>query len=102
MDRNKVENIVRKFAERLGTVTEEQIQSLINRLLKFDDTKTAVDSLAQSVDSLFRKPEQKENYDACMQDLLDMSEGSYSSVEEIETQVAENKAKNYTPRKYFY
>lgn len=97
-----IESTVRRCISRQGgEFTEEQIQSLINRLVDMKNIKDVVDLLALNVDKLFARPEQKEQYDACMEDILQLAGEIYKSKEDIITQVQENKAKNYTPRKYF-
>lgn len=99
-DRDKIEAVVRKCTDRLGFVTEEQVQSMLERLTTMQDMKTVVDSLALSIEKLFGREEQKADFEASMQDILELSDGAYSSVDEIMAQVKSNKAQNYTPRKY--
>lgn len=100
--RDLIESTVRSCTSRLGgAVTEQQIEGLIKSLLEKKDIKEVVDSLALSVDRLFGKPEQKEKYDACMEDILQLAGESYKSKEDIISQLQDNKARNYTPRKYF-
>lgn len=93
-----IESTVRSCTSRLGgIVTEEQIQSMIDRLVEMKDIKNVVDSLALSVDKFFGRPEQKEQYEACMEDLLQLAGDSYKSKEDIISQIQDNKSKNYTP-----
>lgn len=99
-DREKIEQAVRKCTDRLGFVTEEQVQSMIERLTKMQDIKSVVDSLALNIEKFFGREEQKADFEASMQDILELSGGAYSSVDEIIAQVQNNKAQNYTPRKY--
>ena len=100
--RDLIESTVRNCISRLGvTVTEQQIQRFIDSLLQMKDIKEVADSLALRVDSFLGTPEQKEQYAACMEDILQLAGDSYQSTEEIISQAQENKAKNYTPRKYF-
>lgn len=99
-DREKIEQTVRKCTDRLGFVTEEQVQSMVERLTKMKDIKSVVDSLALNIEKFFGREEQKADFEASMQDILELSGGAYSSVDEIITQVQNNKAQNYTPRKY--
>ena len=99
-DMKKIEIAVRRCTDRLGFVTEEQIQSMLRNLANMDSIKEVVDSLALNVDKYFEGEEQKDNFEASMQDLLELSENAYSSVDEIMDQVKINKSKNYMPRKY--
>lgn len=99
-DREKIEQTVRKCTDRLGFVTEEQVQSMVERLTKMKDIKSVVDSLALNIEEFFGREEQKADFEASMQDILELSGGTYSSVDEIIAQVQNNKAQNYTPRKY--
>ena len=99
-DREKIEQTVRKCTDRLGFVTEEQVQSMVERLTKMKDIKSVVDSLALNIEKFFGREEQKADSEASMQDILELSGGAYSSVDEIIAQVQNNKAQNYTPRKY--
>lgn len=100
-NREQIETVVRKCTDRIETITDEQVMSLVERLSKIKDIKTVVDLLALNVDKIFVGPKQKENYFASMQDLLEFSYGEYKSVDEIIAQLQKNKAQNYTPRKYF-
>lgn len=99
-NREKIEQTVRKCTDRLGFVTEEQVQSMVERLTKMQDIKSVVDSLALNIEKFFGREEQKADFEASMQDILELSGGAYSSVDEIISQVQNNKAQNYTPRKY--
>lgn len=100
--RDLIESTVRSCTSRLGgVVTEQQIQGLIESLLEMKDIKEVADSLALSVDRFFGRTEQKEQYDACMEDILQLAGESYKSKDDIIFQLRDNKAKNYTPRKYF-
>lgn len=99
-DREKIEQTVRKCTDRLGFVTEEQVQSMVERLTKMNDIKSVVDSLALNIEKFFGREEQKADFEASMQDILELSGGAYSSVDEIIAQVQNNKAQNYTPWKY--
>lgn len=99
-DREKIEQTVRKCTDRLGFVTEEQVQSMVECLTKMQDIKSVVDSLALNIEKFFGREEQKADFEASMQDILELSGEAYSSVDEIISQVQNNKAQNYTPRKY--
>jgi hypothetical protein len=100
--RDLIESTVRSCTSRLGgAVTELQIQGLMESLLEMKDIKEVADSLAISVDKFFGRPEQKEQYDACMEDILQLAGEIYNSKDDIIAQLQENKSKNYTPRKYF-
>ena len=99
-DKEKIEQTVRKCTDRLGFVTEKQVQSMVERLVKMQDMKSVVDSLALNIEKFFGREEQKADFEASMQDILELSGGAYSSVDEIIAQVQNNKAQNYTPRKY--
>ena len=97
-----IESTVRRCTSRLGgAVTEQQIQGLMESLLAMKDIKEVADSLAISVDKFFGRPEQKEQYDACMGDILQLAGEIYKSKDDIIAQLQDNKSKNYTPRKYF-
>lgn len=99
-DKDKIETVVRKCTDRLRFVTEEQVQSMVARLTSMKDMKTVVDSLALNIEKFFGREEQKADFETSMQDILELSGGAYSSVDEIMAQVQINKAQNYTPRKY--
>ena len=99
-DRQKIEQTVRKCTDRLGFVTEEQVQSMVERLSKMQNMKLVVDSLALNIEKFFGREEQRADFEASMQDILELSGGAYSSIDEIMAQVQSNKAQNYTPRKY--
>lgn len=99
-DREKIEQTVRKCTDRLGFVTEEQVQSTVEHLVKMQNMKSVIDLLALDIEKFFGKEEQRADFEASMQDILELSGGAYSSVDEIIAQVQNNKAQNYTPRKY--
>ena len=99
-DREKIEQTVRKCTDRLGFVTEEQVQSTVEHLVKMQNMKSVIDLLALVIEKFFGKEEQRADFEASMQDILELSGGAYSSVDEIIAQVQNNKAQNYTPRKY--
>lgn len=100
--RELIELTVRNCTSRLGgAVTEQQIQGLIESLLEMKDIKEVADSLAISVDNFFGRPEQKEQYDACIEDILELAGEVYKNKDDIIAQLQDNKSKNYTPRKYF-
>lgn len=100
--RDLIEATVRSCTSRLGVaVTEQQIQGMIDNLLEMKNIKEVVDALALRVDGFLGKPEQKEQYEECMEDILKLAGDSYKSKEDIISKVQENKSKNYTPRKYF-
>lgn len=99
--RDLIEQTVKKCVSRLSVdIAEEQVNALINRLVSMKDIKTAVDSLALTVDSFFGKEELKKEFMECLEDLYKLGGEVYSSPEEIVSQIRENKSKNYTPRKY--
>lgn len=99
-DREKIEQTVRKCTDRLGFVTEEQVQSTVEHLVKMQNMKSVIDLLALDIEKFFGKEEQRADFEASMQDILELSGGAYSSVDEIIAQLQNNKAQNYTPRKY--
>jgi len=99
-DREKIEQIVRKCTDRLGFVTEDQVQTLVERLIKMQDIKRVVDLLALNIEKSFGSEEQKADFEASMKDILELSGGLYSSTDEIIAQLQNNKARNYIPRKY--
>lgn len=93
-----IESTVRSCTSRLGgIVTEEQIQSMIDRLVKMKGIKDVVDSLALNIDKFFGSSEQKEQYEACMEDLLKLAGEAYKTKEDIIAKMQDNKSKNYTP-----
>lgn len=95
--RLRIEETVRKCTDLLdGKVTEQQIQSMIDRLIKMKDMQTVMDSLALNVDKLFGNPEQQKKFEKCIDYIASLSDGAYSR-EDIITQIQENKSKNYTP-----
>lgn len=96
--RKEIEETVRRCASRLENITEEQIQSMVDRLVNMKEIKSVVDSLALNIENLFEKEGQKSDFDACMKDILELSNGVYSNIDEIIAQVQRNKALNYTPR----
>lgn len=100
-NREKIEEVVKKCTDRLGGVSNNQVQSLVDRLSKMPNMKSIVDFLALNIDKVFGEEKQKANYEASMQDILELSNGEYKSINEIIAQVQKNKAQNYTPRKYF-
>jgi hypothetical protein len=100
LDREKIETVVRNCTDRLGFVTEKEVQTMVERLTSMKDMKTVVDLLALNIEKFFGREEQKADFEASMQEILELSSGAYSSVDEIMNQVESNKAKNYTPRKY--
>ena len=73
---------------------------MVERLTKMQDAKEVVDSLALNIEKFFGREDQKADFDASMQDILELSGETYSSVDEIIAQVKSNKAQNYTPRKH--
>lgn len=56
-DREKIKQTVRKCTDRLGFVTEEQVQSMVERLATMQDMKTVVDSLALNIEKFFGREE---------------------------------------------
>lgn len=96
--RDLIESTVRSCVSRLdGIIAEEQIQSMIERLVKMKNIKEVVDSLALNIDKFFGRPEQREQYEACMEDLLRIAVDSYKSKEDIIAQLQANKSQNYKP-----
>ena len=72
-DREKIEQTVRKCTDRLGFVTEEQVQSTVEHLVKMQNMKSVVDSLALNIEKFFGREEQKADFEASMQDILELS-----------------------------
>ena len=96
--RSLIESTVRSCISRLNfIVAEEQIQSMIDRLVKMQNKKDVVDSLALDIDKFFGRPEQKGQYDACMEDLFKFAGEVYETKEEIIAEIQDNKSKNYRP-----
>ena len=48
---------------------------MIDRLVEMKDIKEFVDSLALNIDKFFGRPEQKEQYETSMEDLLKIAVG---------------------------
>lgn len=63
-DIEKIEQTVRRCTDRLGFVTEEQVQSMVEHLKKMQDMKAVVDSLALNIEKFFGKEEQKADFEA--------------------------------------
>ena len=63
-DREKIEQTVRKCTDRLGFVTEEQVQSMVECLTKMQDIKSVVDSLALNIEKFFGREEQKADFES--------------------------------------
>ena len=99
MDKAKIEEIIRRWAGR-GMISDEKVEPIVNELIKMKDIKEVSDYLALRVEKHFGKEGQKLNFDACIQDILELSGGAYNNVDEIINQIQINNAKNYTPRKY--
>jgi len=98
LDRSLVEQVTKKCIGRLSfDVPESQTKALIERLCMLSSEKEAMDALALSVDRFFGKPEQAENFNFCMQDIMQIKPDIYKTVQELVAQMNENKAKNYMP-----
>ena len=94
-----IEQTTRKCISRLKDVkvTEQQVQSMLSGLYHMKDLKTVMDSLALNVSDFFGKPEQIQDFNDCIQDIMQIDDTVYESPEELLTQVKKNKETNYTP-----
>lgn len=98
-DKLVIEEVTRKCISRLKNVkvSEKQIQSTLSRLYGLNDLKTAMDSLALSVSSFFGKPEQIQDFNDCIKDIMKIDDNVYDSPESLLEQLKKNKETNYTP-----
>lgn len=98
-EKNIIEKVVRECVSRLGenAVSENQIQSLLTRLYNMQDLKTVMDSLALNVNNFFGKPEQINDFKACIEDIMQIEPSVYETSDELLAQMQKNKDTNYTP-----
>lgn len=98
-DKLVIEEVTRKCISRLKNVkvSEKQIQSTLSRLYGLNDLKTAMDSLALSVSSFLGKPEQIQDFNDCIKDIMKIDDNVYDSPESLLEQLKKNKETNYTP-----
>ena len=84
-DKLVIEEVTRKCISRLKNikVSEKQIQSTLSRLYGLNDLKTAMDSLALSVSSFFGKPEQIQDFNDCIKDIMKIDDNVYDSPESL-------------------
>lgn len=94
-----IEQTARKCISRLKgiDVKETQIQSMLERLYNMKDLKTVMDSLALNVSKFFGRPEQIQDFDACIEDIMQIDDTAYESPEALLEQLQKNKDTNYTP-----
>ena len=94
-----IEQATRKCISRLKDikVTEQQVQSMLSRFYDMKDLKTVMDSLALNVSNFFGKPEQIQDFNDCIKDILQIDSSIYDSPEALMEQVQRNKETNYTP-----
>lgn len=94
-----IEQTVRKCISRLKgiDVKESQIQSMLERLYNLKDLKSVMDSLALSVNKFFGRPEQIQDFNDCVKDIMYIDETAYESAEALLIQLQKNKDTNYTP-----
>ena len=94
-----IEQTARKCISRLKgiDVKETQIQSMLERLYSLKDLKTVMDSLALSVNKFFGRPEQIQDFNDCVEDIMHIDETAYESTDALLTQLQKNKDTNYTP-----
>lgn len=98
-DKHVIESVTRKCISRLRNVkvSEEQVQSTLSRLYALKDLKTAMDSLTLSVSTFFSKPEQQQDLNECIKDIMTIDSSAYSTPEALLEQLQKNKETNYTP-----
>ncbi len=98
-ERTVIEQATRKCISRLKSakVTEQQVQSMLSRLYDMKDLKTVMDSLALNVSNFFGKPEQMQDFNDCIKDIMQIDDTSYDSPEALLSQLQKNKETNYTP-----
>ena len=98
-EKEVINQTVRKCISRLKgiDVTESQIQATLERLYNLKDLKTVMDSLALSVSKFFERPEQIQDFNDCVEDIMHIDETAYESPEALLTQLQRNKDTNYTP-----
>lgn len=98
-DKIVIEEVTRKCISRLRNVkvSEEQIQSTLSRLYALNDLKTAMDSLTLSVSTFFSKPEQENDLNDCIKDIMTIDKNAYNSPKELLEELKKNKETNYTP-----
>lgn len=94
-----IEKTTRKCISRLKDVkvTEQQIQSMLSRLYYMKDLKTVMDSLALNVSGFFGRPEQIQDFNQCIKDIMQIDDTVYDSPEALLSQLQKNKETNYTP-----
>lgn len=94
-----IEQATRKCVDRLKDikVTEQQVQSMLSRFYAMKDLKTVMDSLALNVSNYFGKPEQIQDFNDCIKDILQIDSSIYDSPEALIEQLQKNKETNYTP-----
>lgn len=98
-EKKVIEQATRKCISRIKDikVTEQQVQSMLSRFYNMKDLKTVMDSLALNVSNFFGKPEQIQDFNDCIQDILQIDSSVYDSPEALMEQVQKNKETNYTP-----
>ena len=94
-----IEQATRKCISRLKDVkvTEQQVQSMLSRLYDMKDLKTVMDSLALNVSNFFVKPEQIQDFNDCIKDIMHIDDTAYDTPEALFNQLQKNKETNYTP-----
>lgn len=98
-EKTAIEQATRKCISRLKDikVTEQQVQSMLSRFYDMKDLKTVMDSLALNVSNFFGKPEQMQDFNDCIKDIMQIDDTAYDSPEALMEQLQKNKETNYTP-----
>lgn len=94
-----IEQVTRKCVSKLKNVkvTEQQVQGMLSRLYNMKDLKIVMDSLALNVSNFFGKQEQIQDFNACIKDIMQISDTVYDSPEALLKQLQKNKKSNYIP-----
>ena len=99
LEKSIIEQITRKCIARIKEIEikESQVQAMLERLYNMKDLKTVMDSLALNVNKFFGRPEQIQDFDACIEDIMQIDGTAYESPEALLKQLQKNKDTNYTP-----
>lgn len=99
LEKSIIEQITRKCIARIKEIEikESQVQAMLERLYNMKDLKTVMDSLALNVNKFFGRPEQIQDFEACIEDIMQIDDKAYESPEALLKQLQKNKDTNYTP-----
>lgn len=94
-----IEQTARKCISRLKgiDIKESQIQTMLERLYGLKDLKAVMDLLALSVSKFFGRPEQIQDFNDCIEDIMKVDKTAYESTDALLMQLQKNKDTNYTP-----